>query len=82
MTKFDFHLPFEGVFHLVGRDGSYVSFSAGYSSVSDALFDCKDWLYKRPDLCFVSFVCGRVLVASAGSFPFADSRVPLSPLGC
>ena len=82
MTKFDFHLPFEGVFHLVGRDGSHESFPAGYSCLSDARFDVRDWLYKRPDLCFVSFVCGRVLVASAGSFPFADSRVPLSPLGC
>ena len=78
----NFHLPFEGVFHLVGRDGSHVSFSAGYSCVSAAQIDCRGLLFQRPDLCFVSFVVGSVVVASAGSFPFADCRVPLSPIGC
>lgn len=82
MAKFDFHLPFEGDFYLVGRDGSQVSFHAGYRCVSDAHFDCHDWLYKRPDLCFVSFVVGSVVVASAGSFPVGDLRVSLAPIGC
>lgn len=82
MAKFNFHLPFEGVIHLVGRDGSQECFPAGYRYISDAQFDCKDWLYKRPDLCFASFVVGSVVVARAGSFPLGDLRVSLAPLGC
>ena len=69
MIQIDLSLPYEGVFHLVGHDGSRVCFSAGYRELSSAQFDCHDWLYKRPDLCFVSFVVGGAVVASAGVCP-------------
>lgn len=75
-------LAFEGDFFLVSNDGCVSSFSFACGSVSDARRECRSWLFMRPDLCFVSFVVGSVLVASAGSFPFGDSRVSLAPLGC
>lgn len=71
-----------GTMYLVSNDGSVSSFDFSYGDCSYAESECRQWLLQRPDLCFVSVVVGRVLVARAGSFPFSDSRVSLAPLGC
>lgn len=71
-----------GTMYLVGNDGSVSSFAFSFESRSYAQSECRQWLFQRPDLCFVSVVVGRVLVARAGSFPFSDSSVSLAPLGC
>lgn len=72
----------DGTMYLVGNDGSVSSFDFSFIDCSYAQSECRQWLLHRPDLCFVSVVVGRVLVARAGSFPFSDSRVSLAPLGC
>lgn len=72
----------DGTMYLVGNDGSVSSFAFSFVSRSYAQSECLQWLRQRPDLCFVSVVVGRILVARAGSFPFSDSRVSLAPLGC
>lgn len=73
---------FNGTMYLVGNNGVVSSFAFGFNSFDQARSECRQWLSQRPDLCFVSVVVGRVLVAKAGSFPFSDLRVPLDPLGC
>lgn len=82
MTKFDFHLPFEGRFYYVERGCSEVYYSYGFSRISDARDYCRQFLRTRPHVVFCSVVVGGLLVASAGVFPWADSRVSLAPLAC
>lgn len=83
MASFNnFHKLIDGTMYLVGRDGGVSSFAFSFERRSFAESECRQWLLQRPDLCFVSVVVGRVLVARAGSFPFSDFRVSLAPLGC
>lgn len=77
-----FRTRLNGTMFLVSRAGVVSSFAFGFDSVDFARSECRQWLLERPDLCFVSVVVGRVLVARAGSFPFSDLRVSLAPLGC
>lgn len=81
-SVFKFNLRFNGSMFLVNNLGEVSSFAFSCDSVDSARSECLFWLRQRPDLCFVSFVVGRVLVARAGSFPFSDLRVSLAPLGC
>ena len=73
---------FNGTMYLVSNDGQVSSFGYGFNDVAFARSDVRFWLSRRPDLRFVSVVVGSVLVARAGVFPWADSRVSLAPLGC
>lgn len=81
-SVFRFNFRFNGYMFLVDNLGEVSSFAFGFDSVDYAQSECRQWLLQRPDLCFVSVVVGRVLVARAGSFPFSNLRVSLAPLGC
>lgn len=81
-SVFQIRTRFIGSMFLVNNLGEVSSFAFGFNSFDDARSECRQWLLQRPDLCFVSVVVGRVLVAKAGSFPFSDLRVSLAPLGC
>ena len=78
----NFRMPFEGRFFYIERGCAEVSFSYGFSRIRDAQAYCRDFLRTRPHVVFASVVVGSVLVASAGVFPWADSRVSLAPLAC
>lgn len=81
-SVFQIRTRFNGSMFLVNNLGEVSSFAFGFNSIDYARSECRQWLRQRPDLCFVSVVVGRVLVAQAGSFPFSDLRVSLAPLGC
>ena len=72
----------DGTMYLVGNDGSVSSFAFSFESSAYAQSECRQWLLQRPDLCFVSVVCGSLVVAMAGAFPYSLSGVSLAPLGC
>lgn len=82
MKELNFHMNFEGRFFYVERGCSEVSYSYGFQRVADARDYCRQFLRTRPHVVFCSVVVGGVLVASAGVFPWADSRVSLAPLAC
>lgn len=71
-----------GTMYLVGNDGSVSSFAFSFVSRSYAQSECRQWLFQRPDLCFVSVVCDSLVVAMAGAFPYRLHGVSLAPLGC
>lgn len=71
-----------GTMYLVGNDGSVSSFAFSCERRSFAQSECRQWLLQRPDLCFVSVVCGSLVVAMAGAFPYRLHGVSLAPLGC
>lgn len=70
-----------GTMYLVGNDGCVSSFAFSFESRSYAQSECRQWLLQRPDLCFVSVVCGSLVVAMAGEFPYRLGGVSLAPLG-
>lgn len=82
MKQFDCHMNFEGRFYYVERGCSEVSYSFGFQRSADAIAYCRQFLRTRPHVVFCSVVVGGVLVASAGVFPWADSRVSMAPLAC
>ena len=73
---------FNGTMFLVSPNGEVSSFAFGFDSLAFARSECRQWLLQRPDLCFVSVVIGRILVAKAGSFPWRVDGVSLAPLAC
>ena len=77
-----FSLLVDGTMYLVGNDGSVSSFAFSFVNRSYAQSECRQWLFQRPDLCFVSVVCGSQVVAMAGVFPYRLDGVSLAPLGC
>lgn len=78
----NFRTRFNGTMYLVNHVGEMSSFAFGFNSIDHARSECRQWLLQRPDLCFVSVVIGRVLVAKAGVFPWRVDGVSLAPLAC
>ena len=82
MKQLNFNMNYEGRFYYVERGCPEVSYSFGFQSVDGACDYCRQFLRTRPHVVFCSVVVGGVLVASAGVFPFGDSRVSMAPLAC
>lgn len=77
----NFRARYEGRMYQVHSNGEVSSFAFGFDSVDFAKSECRQWLLQRPDLVFVSVMCGGVLVAKAGEFPWYDLRVSLASIG-